>query len=262
MIKSCYFLVENATTEDILIFMKILLTNDDGYGAPGIEILKNTLREGGHDVWVCAPSQARSSTSQSMTFHGEIYLEKYSDKEYACSGYPADCIIYGINSLLPKDFDVVVSGINRGYNNSSDIHYSGTCGAAKEASLMGYRAIAISAEKSSINPNPPYEKAAHFLLLHLETFVSQCWKDHYININVPMKGGVDDYGSATAECIRVYQRTITTTESDDGRLLCHIEDNGIIERNRCSQSDVSLTEQGKIAVSCIQIAPSCSKINI
>ena len=242
--------------------MKILLTNDDGYGAPGIDVLRDRLTEKGHEVWICAPSGARSSTSQSMTFRGEIYLTRHAEREYSCSGYPADCIIYGINSLLPRDFDAVISGINRGYNNGSDIHYSGTCGAAKEASLMGYRAIAVSAEKTSRHPDPPYEKAAEFLLLHLDDLVSRCPQDHYININVPSDGTADDYSVATAGCIRVYQRRITTTETGDGRLLCHIQDGGMVERNRTEESDVAITEKGKIAVSCIQIAPTCCKINL
>lgn len=242
--------------------MKILLTNDDGYGAPGINILRDILRKAGHDVWVSAPSGARSSTSQAMTFHGDIYLRKYTETEFSCSGYPADSIIYGINSpFLPKDFDVIVSGINRGYNNGSDIHYSGTCGAAKEASLMGYKAIAISAEKTSRHPDPPYEKAAIFLVNHLEKLIEQCPSDCYININVPFEGKVDDYAVATPGCIRVYQRIVTTEETENGDLLCHVQDNGIIERNRTDSSDVSLTDAGKIAVCCIRIAPDCNVIN-
>ena len=242
--------------------MKILLTNDDGYNAPGINTLRDTLYRAGHEIWICAPSIARSTTSQSMTFHDKIYLKGYTEREFSCSGYPADCIIYGINSsLLPKDFDVVISGINRGYNSGSDIHYSGTCGAAKESALMGYKAIAISAEKTSRHPDPPYEKAANFLCNHLDKLVGQCPSDNYININVPYSGSVDDYSIVTADCIRVYQRIVNTTE-EDGQLLCHIKDNGMVERNKREQSDVALTEKGIITVCCIQIAPCCSTIEL
>lgn len=243
--------------------MKIFITNDDGFDAPGILALKRGLEEKGHEVWVCAPLCARSTTSQSMTFHGDIYIEKHGDRYFSCSGYPADCVIYGINNpLFPSDFDLVISGINRGYNNSSDIHYSGTCGAAKEASLMGYKSIAISAEKNSRVPDPPYQKAVEFLVLHLEKLVSLAIEDHYININVPFKGNVTDYSSATADCVRVYKREITTETLESGKMLCHTRDNGMIERNKSEKCDVSLTEKGIIAVSCVRIAPECIDISI
>ena len=243
--------------------MKIFITNDDGFDAPGILALRQRLEEEGHEVWICAPSCARSTTSQSMTFHGDIYIEKHGERYFSCTGYPADCVIYGINSpLLPSDFDLVISGINRGYNNSSDIHYSGTCGAAKEAALMGYKAIAISAEKSSRIPEPPYQKAVEFLVAHLDGLVSASVCDHYININVPYKGSVTDYSSATADCVRVYKREITTETLEDGRLLCHTRDNGMVERNKSDKCDVSLTERGIIAVSSVRIAPECIDISI
>ena len=243
--------------------MKIFLTNDDGFDAPGILTLKQGLEEKGHEVWICAPSVARSTTSQSMTFHGDIIIEKHGERYISCSGYPADCVIYGISGhLLPLDFDLVISGINRGYNNSSDIHYSGTCGAAKEASLMGYKSIAISAEKNSRVPDPPYRKAVDFLTAHLDELVSSSVADHYININVPFAGDVSDYSSATAECVRVYKREITTESLGDGRFLCHTKDNGMVERNKTDKCDVSLTERGIISVSSVQIAPTCIDIDI
>lgn len=166
--------------------MIILLTNDDGYQAEGLTTLEMVLAQAGHEVWVCAPSDQRSAQSHAMSLKGKLRFIRYDARHYHCSGTPADCILYGLHGgALPVRPDVVVSGINHGYNASTDILYSGTVGAASEAALRGVPAIAISARCDRQSGKYPFVEAASFLAAHLEAFVPLCSNEVLININVP-----------------------------------------------------------------------------
>ena len=118
--------------------MIILLTNDDGYESEGIRTLERVLASYGHEIWVCAPSGNRSAQSHAMNIISPVKLTKYKDKHYHCSGTPTDCILYSLKANVFKSLpDCIISGINHGYNCSSDILYSGTCGAASEGVMHG-----------------------------------------------------------------------------------------------------------------------------
>lgn len=166
--------------------MIILLTNDDGYQSEGITTLETVLGAAGHEVWVCAPSDQRSAQSHAMTLKGKIRFIRYDARHYHCSGTPADCVLYGLNgNALPIVPDVVISGINHGYNASTDILYSGTVGAASEAVLRGIPAIAISARADKQTGSYPFVEAAFFLAENLESFLPLCTREVLLNINVP-----------------------------------------------------------------------------
>jgi len=170
----------------LLLTMIILLTNDDGYQSEGITVLEAVLAEAGHEVWVCAPSDQRSAQSHAMTLKGKIKFIRYDARHYHCSGTPADCILYGLNGdAIPITPDVIISGINHGYNASTDILYSGTVGAASEAALRGIPAIAISARAEKYTEQYPFVEAAAFLAEHLEEFLPFCTREVLLNINVP-----------------------------------------------------------------------------
>ncbi len=168
--------------------MRILLTNDDGYQSKGITVLEQTLVQAGHEVWVCAPSQERSASSHAMTLRGDIAITEYAPLHYHCSGTPADCMLYARKGdVFPSDPDLVISGINHGYNISTDILYSGTVGAAKEAALTGLKAIALSCTCDE-NGHFAFEKAAQFVVSHLSELYPLCSSECVLNINVPSKG--------------------------------------------------------------------------
>ena len=122
--------------------MKILLTNDDGYGAPGIEALRIALQAAGHEVTVVAPSEQRSGAGHSVTLRRELRA-KPQPHGYALDGTPADCAKIGLRFLAPG-CDMVVSGINLGANLGVDTNYSGTAAAAREAAIQGVPALASS----------------------------------------------------------------------------------------------------------------------
>ncbi len=124
--------------------MKILISNDDGVRAEGIQVL---AREFGrdHDVTVVAPERERSTTGHSLTLHKPLRMHKLGPKTYSVSGGPADCILVALNEIYKgKKPDLVLSGINRGANLGQDVFYSGTASAAREASNHGIPAVAVS----------------------------------------------------------------------------------------------------------------------
>ncbi len=125
--------------------MRILLTNDDGYHAPGIQALAAALSARGDTVWVVAPRTNRSGTSCSLTLDRPLAVTQHNDTHYAVDGTPADCVHIALTGLASvADFDVVLSGINDGANLGDDAIHSGTLGAATQAHLYGLPALASS----------------------------------------------------------------------------------------------------------------------
>ena len=113
--------------------MKLLLTNDDGIDGEGLQILAQTLKKE-HDVWIIAPDSNRSAVSNGITISRSLNIKQVDEKTFTSSGLPADCVLTGIYSnLIPSNVDMVLSGINRGFNLGTDIVYSGTAAAARQA---------------------------------------------------------------------------------------------------------------------------------
>jgi 5'-nucleotidase len=121
----------------------ILITNDDGIQAPGLQALVEALKDTAR-VTVVAPSHERSAAAQSLTLRQPIYCDQLGEREYAVEGTPADAMILAFHTLLKEKPDLVISGINRGGNAGENIYYSGTVGAAMEAAINRVPAIAIS----------------------------------------------------------------------------------------------------------------------
>ncbi|BBP43772.1 5'/3'-nucleotidase SurE [Thiosulfativibrio zosterae] len=126
--------------------MKLLLSNDDGYFAPGILCLAETLRQ--HplckSLTVIAPDRNRSAASNSLTLLDPLRMTQHSEGVYSVSGTPTDCVHLGVNGALDDDPDMVISGINAGANMGDDVLYSGTVAAATEGRFLGKPSIAIS----------------------------------------------------------------------------------------------------------------------
>ena len=123
--------------------MKILLTNDDGYGAKNIQNLYKKLSED-NEVWIIAPKHNCSGMSAAISYLKEIDIEKISERIYAVDGTPTDCTYFGLLSIVDFEFDIVISGINHGANIGNDVLYSGTVGAAVGGRNLRYPPIAIS----------------------------------------------------------------------------------------------------------------------
>lgn len=130
--------------------MRILLTNDDGIMADGIYTIAKEL-EKLYEVIIIAPETQKSAQSHAITLHKpliikEVKLEGINSKAYSISGTPADCVRAGVEAIMNDKIDLVVSGINLGFNSGMDIIYSGTVSAAIEASIYNIPSLAVSAE--------------------------------------------------------------------------------------------------------------------
>jgi 5'-nucleotidase len=122
--------------------MKLLVSNDDGIDAPGLEALLCAARTIGEPV-VVAPAGPQSGVSHAVTSHGPVRIESRGEERFAVYGTPADCTRVGLLKLVP-DAKWVLSGINHGGNLGADVHYSGTVAAVREAVLHGWPGVAVS----------------------------------------------------------------------------------------------------------------------
>lgn len=166
---------------------QILITNDDGIGADGIRKLAETARRFG-DVTVVAPDGQRSAASHHCIFNRPLILKEYDFgldgiQAYTLDGTPADCVRVGIFAVMNRKPDVVLSGINQGYNISSDIQYSGTVGAALEAAFLGVHALAVSYGSSRFDAADIVDR---YLPELLEEYMEKTLPAGQIwNINIP-----------------------------------------------------------------------------
>lgn len=125
--------------------MRILLTNDDGITAPGLEILEAIAREISDDIWIVAPDIERSGASRALTLVDPIRVRKLGEKRYSCSGTPTDCVILGVLDIVKgAKPDLILSGVNRGQNVAEDVTVSGTVAGATQGMQMGIPSIALS----------------------------------------------------------------------------------------------------------------------
>ena len=124
--------------------MRILLTNDDGINAPGLNVLERIARQFSDDIWICAPSEEQSGAGHSLTLTRPVRLHQHAERRFSVSGTPTDALTMGLKKVLPAPPDLILSGVNRGANLGDDVTYSGTVSAAIEGALAGVRSIALS----------------------------------------------------------------------------------------------------------------------
>ena len=166
--------------------MNILLVNDDGYTAEGILTLERVLREKGHTTCTVAPHTQQSAKSHAMTVHGSMTVHRYDEYHYSLEGTPADCVIYPIRSgFIPFRPDMIISGINHGYNLSSDTIYSGTCGAARQGAMYSIPSVALSAHYDE-NGKYDFVTPAEYTASKLEHFMNVLeGAESFLSLNFP-----------------------------------------------------------------------------
>jgi len=230
--------------------MKVLVTNDDGLDSDGIRILASVLAIE-HDVWIVAPHSNRSGVSHGISLADTLLLQIESEQVWSCSGLPVDCTILGAQGIMPERPDVVISGINRGANLGTDIVYSGTAAAARQAVINGMPGIAVS----MIECKGVYhwEPLARFVCSNLTTLISLCSRDIFININA--RSSLSWKGAKiTGISKRDYRDTIHMHAGPDGSRYGFFQ-GGDIQTEGDSDSDWAAVQDGCIAVSRVLAQP-------
>jgi len=163
-----------------------LITNDDGYNAKGIKVLKKISLGVFEKVWVVAPKNNQSGKSHSITINKKLILNKLKNREYILSGTPVDCAIIGLNKLMPHQEKPIIflSGINIGVNLGLDLLYSGTVAAAREASIYGIKAIALSVDKYNNKVN--WSAVNYFAPKIIKSlYKKKIHANYFFNVNFP-----------------------------------------------------------------------------
>ena len=162
--------------------MKILVSNDDGYLATGINVLTDAL-ELVADVVVVAPDRNRSAASSSLTLHTPLRVTEVAKNRYKVDGTPSDCVHLALTGFLEHEPDLVVSGINHGANLGDDVIYSGTVAAALEGRFLGLPTIAVSLVGQNLKHFDAAARVASELVQKIDrTGVAP---DLVLNVNVP-----------------------------------------------------------------------------
>ncbi len=242
--------------------MNILLTNDDGYQALGINVLAKKLATK-HNVYVVAPAGERSGSSHAVSFFSSYSFKMIESDQpyqtYVVDGTPADCVVFGILHIL-KDvkIDIVISGINNVMNVGSDHIYSGTVGAAQEGAYLGYRALAVSLrEKKTGN----YEFASDFVFDNLDRFfvgIDNTGDNKIaINLNIPCTNKADVKGIEICPVgFRPYDENFVSKIDDDGREVFYVCGKPRKYNNPDIWNDVAKTEQGFVTITPIKLYAS------
>lgn len=242
--------------------MNILVTNDDGIAAEGLETLVGALNkllgpDGKplHSITVLAPDGERSGVSHCVTLRHPTKVRRLNEGLYSCSGTPADCVIVAGLGIMKTKIDLVISGINRGPNLGTDIVYSGTCAAARQAALAGIPAIAVSCA-SYLEPLD-YSASAAFVAANLELLYATWRHDSFININGPSSSNSNLDAVWSTPGRNHYNDVLKCFDGVDGFTYCFLAE-GKQERTPNPLSDHQAVSEGKVAVSLIDVNPRAS----
>lgn len=227
--------------------VRILVTNDDGYRSEGIRVLADAFRALG-DVTIVAPTEEASAIGHALTLRHPLRLEHIGDKVFAVDGTPTDCVNIAITQVFNGLPDLVVSGINKGWNLGDDVTYSGTVAGALEGALLGVPAIAVSLKATRAAYDFSYAARAAAGMgdailrrpLPVRTF---------LNINVP-KGEPKGY-RVTVQAKRNHVTSVAERHDPKGRPYYWIEE-GQNEWEPHDRSDYQAVRDGYVSVTPLQ----------
>jgi len=230
--------------------VRILLSNDDGIHAPGLQALAAAFSE--DEVWVVAPDREQSASSHSISLHRPLRVTQVAERRYAVDGTPTDAVYMGLNLLLKGQRpDFVVSGVNHGPNLGTDVLYSGTVAAAMEGALLGCPAIAVSLA------GPPPHALQHFE--HAAAFAAALARrirerpppvPVLLNVNVP-PGAVRGFRFARLGR-RTYGNEVVENRDPRGRKYFWIGGEGAVNED-IPHSDCNCVAEGLVSVTPIQL---------
>jgi 5'-nucleotidase len=235
----------------------ILITNDDGIFAPGINALREELEQvEGLDIWAVAPDRERSASGHAITMYRPLFPLKANipgakSPCYSVTGTPADSAKLAIEALLPRRPDLIISGINRGANLGTDLFYSGTVAAALEGPILGIPAIAASLDSwQSLD----YSAAAHFTAaLALKVLSEGLPAGTLLNVNIPAHPRAAIKGvRQTKMGRRLYRDQWDKRVDPRGRTYYWLAGE-LMELDNDPDSDVAAVEAGYISVTPVHL---------
>jgi 5'/3'-nucleotidase len=227
--------------------VRILVTNDDGYRSEGILALAGALGEIG-DVTIVAPVLEASAIGHALTLRHPLRLECISDKTFAVDGTPTDCVNVAIAQVFKGLPDLVVSGINKGWNLGDDVTYSGTVAGAMEGALLGIPAVAVSLRHT--RGAYDFSHAARAAALMAEAILQRPLPPRvFLNINVP-KGQPKGY-RATVQAKRNHVTSVAERHDPKGRAYYWIEE-GQNEWEPHDRSDYQAVRDGYVSITPLQ----------
>jgi 5'-nucleotidase len=221
---------------------RILVTNDDGYRSAGLIALADALRPLG-EVTIVAPMSEASAIGHALTLRQPLRLEQMSENVFAVEGTPTDCVNIAVTHVLRCLPDLVVSGINKGWNLGDDVTYSGTVSGALEGALLGAQAIGVSLQFSRSFDFTPSARAAAAIAASL--FESPLPSRTFLNINVP-KAEPKGY-RVTVQAKRNHITSVAERHDPKGRPYYWIEE-GQDEWEPHDRSDYQAVRDGYISV--------------
>lgn len=218
---------------------RILLTNDDGIDAAGIKMLEQILHDLG-EIFVIAPVDEQSGSSHSLTIGKPVKIEERDSHHIAIAGTPTDSVLLAHHSLMEKKLDLVVSGINMGYNLADDVLYSGTVAAAMEGRLLRYPSVAISADRDLSTVT---ESALSFVREFCE-MVLESGRPALTSINLPV---IEPRGvRVTRLGKRVYKDVVSRSRDENGEW--HLILSGELSSVALEGSDTEAVDAGYISI--------------
>ncbi|HTE82337.1 MAG TPA: 5'/3'-nucleotidase SurE [Reyranella sp.] len=165
---------------------RILVTNDDGIHAPGLEALVEIATQLSSDVWVVAPEFNQSGAGHSLSISRPIRAREVSETKFAIEGTPTDCVLFAVKHLLKdRKPDIVLSGVNRGTNMADDVTYSGTIAGAMEGCLLGIPSIAFSLAYAHPHPVKWGTATAHGADVARRVLAMDWPRNIFVNVNFP-----------------------------------------------------------------------------
>jgi len=233
--------------------MHLLLSNDDGLFAEGLQFLRRELAETGEfRITTVAPDREQSATSHSLTLNDPLRIHEYEDRQYAVNGTPTDCVLVATRGILQEDPpDFVISGINHGPNIGEDVHYSGTVAAAFEGFVLGKPSLALSLASKATPRN--FSAARRFLHENLVPWLRGPLHERALfNVNIPAVDAEQAQGVRFCRLgSRTYEDMIIRKEDPRGRAYYWIGG----DAGRCEEvpdSDCVLIAQNWVTVTPLQ----------
>ena len=238
--------------------MRILVTNDDGIHAEGLDVCEKIARALSDDVWVIAPEYDQSGVAHSLSLNDPLRLRQVAERRFAVRGTPTDCIIMGARHVLNgKGPDLVLSGVNRGRNTGEDVIYSGTIAGAMEGTILGIPSLALSQAYKSHSGRPPYwETGLRFAPDIIRRVLAEGMpRDVLINVNFPDCAPDEVKGIAVTTQGRRRQERLHIDQRQDGRgnpyyWIAYVRQNAV---KAADGSDLAALEERRIAVTPLKL---------